>query len=346
MSRSRIVLVLAAVMAFSAMPILDADVRTDERTKSQFAGAVGRVVNFFGGRATREGVTSTVAVKGNRMATINDSTGQIVDLTEEKIYNLDLKKKRYTVTTFADLRRQLEEARAKAREEAAKAPASEKAEPAAQQNEAQMDVDFEVKKTGEKKDINGFSTSQSIMTITVREKGKTLQQSGGMVLTSDMWLTPSIPAMKEIIDFRLKYAQLLYGPVLEGASAQDMASAMAMYPMMKPALDKMAAESKKMQGAPILTTTTIDLVKSADQVASEQASAGSSKSSSSAPPTSLGGLIGGFGRRAAQKKAAEQPADGPKDRATIMTTTHEVLKVATTVAPEDVAIPAGFKEGR
>ena len=68
-----------------------------------------------------------------------------------------------------------------------------------------MDVDFEVKNTGEKKDINGFSTTQSIMTITVREKGKTLQQSGGMVLTSDIWLTPSVPALKEIADFQMKY---------------------------------------------------------------------------------------------------------------------------------------------
>ena len=45
------------------------------------------------------------------------------------------------------------------------------------------------------------------MTITVREKGKTLEQSGGMVLTSDMWLAPKIAAMKEIADFDVRYAQ-------------------------------------------------------------------------------------------------------------------------------------------
>jgi hypothetical protein len=356
MTRSRIAIVIAACLALASTEALRADVRSDQKTKFQLAGALGKVVNFFGGKSAREGVTSTVAIKGSRMMTSNgDGTAQIVDLSEEKIYDLDLKKKSYRVTTFADLRRQMEEARKRAQEEAKKEQASEKAEPTKQApnakqdpNEPQLDVDFEVKNTGEKKDINGFSTSQSVMTITVREKGKTLQQSGGMVLTSDIWLTPSVPALKEIADFHMKYAQKLYGPSITGASPQDMASAMAMYPMMKPALEKMAAEGSKMQGMPILTTTTMDAVKSAEEVAAEKQQASETKAApTSSAPTGVGGLIGGFGRRMAQKKTADDTAAaGPRDRANVMTTTSEVLKVATTVAAEDVAIPAGFKESK
>ncbi|HUR32966.1 MAG TPA: hypothetical protein VM032_04170 [Vicinamibacterales bacterium] len=353
MSRSRTSIVLAAAFALASMPALRADVRSDQKTKFQLAGALGRVVNIFGGKAAREGVTTTIALKGNRMLTTSgDSSGQIVDLAEEKIYDLDLKKKSYKVTTFADIRRQMEEARARAKEEASKeaaaAPAA-KEEPAKPDPDAkQVDVDFEVKNTGEKKDINGFSTSRSIMTITVREKGKTLQQSGGLVLNTDIWLTPSIPAMKELSDFNLKYAQKLYGPVIEGASPQEMASALAMYPMMKPAFEKMATEAQKLQGTAILTTTTVDAVKSAEQVAAEKESASDSRSSSSAPPASVGGLLGGFGRRMAQRKSGndEAAAAGPKDRATVVTTTSEVLKVATAVSAEEVAIPAGFKESK
>jgi len=353
MTRSRIAIVFTASLALASTQALRADVRSDQKTKFQLAGALGKVVNFFGGKAAREGVTSTVAIKGNRMMTTNgDQTAQIVDLSEEKIYDIDLKKKAYRVTTFADLRRQMEEARKRAEEEAKKEQASEpsKQEPAAKPdpNAKQMDVDFEVKNTGEKKEINGFSTTQSIMTITVREKGKTLQQSGGMVVTSDIWLTPSVPALKEIADFHMKYAQKLYGPMIEGASPQDMASAMAMYPMMKPALEKMAAEGSKMQGTPILTTTTMDAVKSADEIAAEKQSASETKAPTSSSPTGVGGLIGGFGRRMAQKKASDDSAAsaGPKDRATVVTTTSETLKVSTTVADADVAIPAGFKESK
>ncbi len=43
-----------------------------------------------------------------------DSTGQIIDLAEEKIYDLDIKKKTYKVTTFAELRKQMEEAKREA----------------------------------------------------------------------------------------------------------------------------------------------------------------------------------------------------------------------------------------
>ncbi len=351
MSRSHIAIALAACLAVASTQALRADVRSDQKTKFQLAGPLGKVVNFFGGKAARDGVTATVALKGNRMmTTTGDAGGQIIDLTEEKIYNLDLKKKSYTVVTFADLRRQMDEARKRAQAEAAKEPEAANAGKPAERdpNAKELDVDFDVKNTGEKKDINGFATTQSIMTITVREKGKTLQQAGGLVLTSDIWLTPGIAAMKEVADFHLKYAQKLYGPMIEGASPQDMASAMAMYPQMKPALERMATEGRKLQGTAILTTTTIDAVQSAEQMAAAQSSAGDSKSSgSSAPPTSVGGLIGGFGRRmAARKSADDAAAAGPKDRATVLTTTNETLKVSTTVTDAEVAVPAGFKESK
>ena len=61
---------------------------------------------------------------------------------------------------------------------------------------------------------------------------------------------PNAPSTKDLADFDMKYAQKLYGPTVVGASAQDMAMAMAMYPQMKPALDKMRAEGGKSSRAP------------------------------------------------------------------------------------------------
>ena len=46
----------------------------------------------------------------------------------------------------------------------------------------------------------------------------------------------------------------------------------------------------------------------------------------------------------AQRKNNDEAAAAPKDRLTVVTTTSEVLKVATTVGAEEVAVPAGFKE--
>jgi hypothetical protein len=47
--------------------------------------------------------------------------------------------------------------------------------------------------------------------------------------------------------------------------------------------------------------------------------------------------------RKMMKKKKTDP-DAPKDRATVMTTTHEVLSVSTSVTPDDVTIPADFKD--
>jgi hypothetical protein len=316
-----------------------ADVRADEKTHVEFGGMLGRVVNIFGGKAAKEGVASTVAVKGDRKATINDQIGVIIDLAEEKVYDLDMKKKSYKVTTFDELRRRMEEAQKKAAEEARKQDGkAQSPAPAAEPNENQMEVDVDVKDTGEMKVVNGFDTRRVVLTITVRQKEKTLEESGGMIVTSDMWMAPQIAAMKEIAEFDLRYAQKLYGGLLAGASAEQMAAAMVMYPMMKQAMGRLTTEGAKIDGTAILTVMTMDAVKSKEQMAQE---AKSNEGAASQTPTSVGGLLGGLARRAARQNAEE-----PKARATFMTSTTEVLKVSTTVAATDVAIPMGFKENR
>ena len=343
MTRARI----AAALTLSCLALnpytLHADVRSDQKAHVAFAGMLGRMFNIFGGRTAREGVVSTVAVKGNRKATTTDTTEQIIDLGEEKVYDVDLKKKSYTVTTFAELRRRMEEARKKADEDARKEAGREKDKPAAAEpNAKQVEIDFDVKNTGVKKAINGFDTHEAVMTVTVREKGRTLEQSGGLVLTSDMWLGPKIVAMKEITDFDMRYAQQLYGTMIAGVSAEQMAAAMAMYPMMKQAVGKMSAEGGRIEGTPIQTTTTMDAVKSPEQIA-EEAKAGDNDSKSGASG-GVGGLLGGFAKKMAQKKMGGD--DAAKPRATFMTMTSEVLKVVTDVSPAEVAVPAGFKENR
>jgi hypothetical protein len=340
MNRTRVAAALTLCLVLVAARHLGADVKADEKGLVKFEGTLGRVVNLFGGKAAREGVKSTVAVKGDRKATLNETGGQIIDLNEEKIYELDIRRKTYKVTTFVELRRRMEEAQRKAEEDARKQQTSEKpSEPARDPNQKELEVDFDVKETGEKKAINGFDTRQFIMTLTLREKGTTLEAGGGMVLTTDTWLAPTIAAMKEIVQFDVRYAQKLQGPMVAGASAEEMAAALAMYPGLKAALGRMRSESATMDGTPVLTTLTVESVRSAEQMAAEQKQGDESKSPGSG---TVGGLLGGLARRAAKKGEAA----GPKARATFMTTTNEVLSVATTVAATDVAVPAGFKEAK
>jgi hypothetical protein len=298
---------------------------------------LGRVVGIFGGKAAKEGVKTTEAVKGARKISLNETTGQIVDLTEEKVYDLDLRKKTYKVTTFDEMRRRMAEAQRKAEEDARKAEAREpkSTQAAPDKNAKEMEVDFDVKETGQKKAINGFDTREVVMTIAIREKGSTLEQNGGLVLTADTWLGPTIAAMKELAEFDARYARQLAGPMVAGASAEEMAAAAAMYPGLKEAMTRLRTENVKLDGTPILTTVTVDAVKSAAQLAEEQSQ--SQESTTAGTPTSVGGLVGGLMKKAAPKK------EPPKQRVTFMTTTNEVLKVTTDVPAADVSVPAGFK---
>jgi hypothetical protein len=355
MSRTHLAVALSIGLVTVSASSLRADVRSDEKTLVKFEGMMGKVIGLFGGKAAREGVTSTVAVKGDRKKIVGDESGQIVDLKDEKIYDLDLKKKTYRVTTFAQLRQQLEEARRKAAADLEKAQADlqdQTAAPAAPSNgdAAQLEVDFDVKETGETKSVNGFDARRIVMTIALREKGKALEQSGGIVLTSSIWMTSSIAAMKEVADFDLRYARAVTGTMIAGASADEMAAAMAMYPMMKDAIERMRLESVKLDGTAVQTVTTIDAVKSAEQIAAEkQQQEQGPQTEVLAVPTSragaVAGVLGGFGRRMANRNKNEAVAANP-GRLTFMTMTNDVLNVGTTVSEADVAVPAGFKEAR
>jgi hypothetical protein len=338
-------LLLVAALAVAAR----ADVKTEEKSLVKFEGMMGRMMGLFGGKAMREGIINTVAVRGNRKMTVNDQTGQIVDLDEEKIYELDIKDKRYKVTTFAEMRRRLEEAR----ERMAKAP-REPGQPAPahqQQGQAQMEVDFSIKESGQKKNINGYDCREVVMTITTREKGKKLEESGGMVMTSNLWLAPKIPAMKEIQDFDLRYAQKMAG--MFGLGGEQMAAALAMYPGMKEAMGKFQAENVNMDGTAILTVMTMETVASAQQAAQvekQQAERQQAQAEQDRNITSVRGLGGLIGRRIARRKAEPESAAPAQPqtpgRATLLTSTLELVKVSTALSPADLSIPAGFKEKR
>lgn len=305
-----------------------AGVKTEEKTQFQFGGFLGGIMNRFGGKAAKEGVVGSVAVVGDRKLTLGDTTGQLVDLAEEKIYDLDVRKKTYKVTTFAELKKQMEEQRAKAEKEAREAQKDAKQETQQGQPQKEYEVDFDVKNTGQAKALNGFDAKQVVMTITVREKGRSVQQSGGVIVTSDMWQTPKIAAMKEVEDFDRRYAAKMADVMgLAGMpSMEQMAAMFAMYPGIAKAMEKMKAEKVNMDGTPVLTTFTVTGVKSAAQMAQ-------------AEQQEQTGGVGGFLARKMMKKNA----DSGDPRSMLMTSTVELLKVIPDATAVDVALPSDYK---
>jgi hypothetical protein len=233
------------------------------------------------------------------------------------------------------------EKNAREMERAERAEPSEPSKPAEKDpNQKEFEVDFDLKNTGATKSINGFDTKQTVMTITVREKGKTLDEAGGMVMTTDMWLAASAPSTNDIAAFDMRYAQKLEGPMaVSGASAQDMAMAMAMYPQMKPALDKMAKEGTKVEGTAILTDVKMEAVPpgTANQTAAAPAPAAEPEQKKGR----FGSMMGGLKKMAEGNKNS---GESKPQRSVFMTTSVEMLKLTRDVTADAVALPAGLKE--
>jgi hypothetical protein len=332
---------LACVVVLSVVglaPAVEAGVKKEERTVVKFGGALGGLLNKFGGKASKEGVVQTVAVVGDRKLTLGEDRGEIVDLGEEKIYELDPKRKTYAVTTFADLKKRIEEQRAKAEKETADARKKEE-EKHKNASEAppptEMDVDVEMNETGQKRTIAGHEARQVTTKAWVHEKGKQIQQSGGMLVTMDTWLGPTIDELDEVQGFDRRYGLKMadiMGFTAPGAaaSAGQMASVAAAYPGLLKAMEKIEAESKKvdMKGTPLASGLTITLWKSPAQVAeSEKQSDGMS--------TGLSGLLA----KKLMKKG--DPAD---PRSEILSSTSETLAITPGAGATDVAIPAGYRQ--
>jgi hypothetical protein len=338
MRRSLLVVVTLCLVLGMAIG-LSADMKSRQKTQFKFEGMLGRVIGMFGGKAAKEGLINTVAISGDRMMTVNDQTGELVDLAEEKVYNVDFKDKSYKVKTFAEIRKEWEDAKAKMKEQAEQA----KEKPEQPEGEPQYEIDFSVDKTGQRKTVNGYDCEEVVMTIAIRQKGKKLEEGGGMVMTTDMWMAPKIAAMQEQIAFMQRYMKQLFGNDTE-TMVRDLAQAMAMYPQMKTGMERMKKESAKMDGTAILTTRKIETVMSPEQAKAQSESGDKPKLGVSLP----GGLGGMFGKK---KKTEEAPkegepaaAAGPKNRATFMTSTTELLEVQASAGAADVEIPAGFKQ--
>jgi hypothetical protein len=123
---------------------------------------------------------------------------------------------------------------------------------------------------------------------------------------------------------------------------QQMAAAIAMYPMMADAMKRMQAENVRLDGTPVLTVMKFETV-APPGAAQEDAK--------QAPPPqntkpSIGGIGGALARRALAKKDNDKEAEtaAAPGHVTIMTAQHELLKVTPVVSDADVAVPTGFKE--
>lgn len=347
------------VALLSATSLL-ADFQYQETTKIT-GGALAGLMKFAGAfsKTVNEPITSTVYVKGNRMAHIDARAGSIIDLDKETITHIDFEKKTYSVMTFAQMRQAFEQAMAKAKEQP-------------RQNDGEtvdLNVKASVKETGASKDINGYNTKQYIMTLVMEGKDQKSGQTGAMGVTSDMWLAPDIADYQEIREFQRRMAEKL-GMMMGGGIMDRMQM---MQPEVAQGLVQAAKEMSKMKGIPVMTVMRMGATQngqplpaaseapeaakaegpSAGDIAGRAAgnaagSAVESRMGRLGGLAGLGGGLGGFGRKKKQEEPPQQaqaPAAGQQGGGILVEATTESSGFSSaSVDPSKFEVPAGFKE--
>ena len=335
MKSLRRALVVSLLLAAAVTTTTLASVKTDQKTSIKFEGMLGRMMGLFGGDATGDGIVTTTVVAGDRMYTSSDDRhAQIVDLNEGRIYDLDLRDKTYEVTTFEELRARMVELRDRARQQA---PPDAPSDTGGQDNppDREFEIDLDVQRPGDRREINGHAAELVVTTVTVRQKDRTLEEAGGIVMTVRSWTTNEATGMQEVLDFQRRYAEALGEIFGFDSSAEQMTSAMAMFPGLGEAMKRFQDEGIHVAGTAMLTEMTFESVKGEAQLAAA--------APKEEPRRGRFGRFGGLGARLGRALGGGGD-DANKPRSTIFTSTTELLDIDGNPDTSLVAIPADFRK--
>jgi hypothetical protein len=176
-----------------------------------------------------------------------------------------------------------------------------------------------------------------VATVTVREKGKKLEEAGGSVLTSSMWLAPRVAAMREVENFEKKYVQTLWGKT--GVDLRSMTALLATAPAFGKAMKALQDKKVNMDGTSIRTAIRFETV--ADPRVRDDESASANPSAAAA--RMVGGLMKRMKRDKSDAESSEKSgASSAAGRKQLFNSNFEVLTAASSASAEDVAVPAGF----
>jgi hypothetical protein len=347
---------------------------TYEQTSKMTGGAMAGMMRLAGAfsKAAREPMVSTIIVKGDRMANISRDRIEVIDLGAETITHIDTQKKTYSVMTFADMARAMQQASDKMAAKRGEIEAKKKEADAS----ADMNFKVSVKPTEKTRQISGLDTKQTIMTMELQATDKKSGQTGALVILSDMWMAPSIPGYDEVHEFHRRMAlKLAYTP-----GVMNLGAALGRADMGK-GFSELAKETSKLKGVPVLQVVKMGADAQAMMAAAESGNSGSSAQQPPPPQVDvkdaagnaagsaaagavanklgrLGGLaggLGGFGGMGRKKKTEDQPpppqqqqaAGAPQGdaAATLMEMTIEVTNFSSgPVDTSKFAVPGGYKK--
>jgi len=257
-------------------------------------------------KALTEPTSEITMVHGNQKATVSKFTTDIYDLDKQVVIHIDNEKKTYSVVTFADYRKmmqemparmaqmqqQMKDAQAHAQQGQGKAPPSD----------LQYNFTASVSDPGVTKVINGKNAKQQILTLkmTVTEPSNP-GMNVAYTMTTEIWTTPDLPEeMKAVQDFDKRfYGKLMEGQDLSGLMGQmkemrdNRGGAMAMMFGGKPGVAEAFAQMQK-EMAKITGTKILEIMRmggSGTGIAAQPGSQANGSGQAQAPGGSVAGQV-------------------------------------------------------
>jgi hypothetical protein len=229
-------------------------------------------------------ITTTTMVHGNQKAVVTKDSTEITDLDRECMIRIDNVKKTYTVITFAEMRqaflnmpKQMDKMQAQMKQAQRESQANQPQQPA----DIKTTFDVKVNNTGITKVVNGLEAQEQIITMTMKvtmtnppppAQGQPADPNAPTsmeyTVTTDTWVAPDPPEIKEIADFDIRFGQKLMQGVdmkefadqmkqMQAAGNAATAQLLGGQPGAGDAMAQMAKEIAKLKGTRVLEVTSM-----------------------------------------------------------------------------------------
>jgi hypothetical protein len=227
-------------------------------------------------------ISTTTMVHGNQKAVVSKDSTEITDLDRECIIRIDNIKKTYTIITFAEMRqaflnmpKQMDKMQAQMKQAQANQPHPQ------QPTDIKTSFDVKVNNTGVTKVVNGLEAQEQVITMTMKvtmtnpppppqgqPAGPNAPTSMDYTITTDTWVAPDPPEIKEIADFDIRFGQKLMQGVdmkefaeqmkqMQAAGNAATAQLLGGQPGAGDAMTQMAKEIAKLKGTRVLEITSM-----------------------------------------------------------------------------------------
>jgi hypothetical protein len=330
----RRIVTMAGIMAVAALQ-LAADF-TYRETTTITGGAMLSMMKVAGvfSKQAREPVQSTVSVKGDRMVHRTQQQATVIDLAAQTVTTIDMQKKTYTVMTFEEFRRMMEQMSQKMHQ--------------SQDQGGQMEFKVSAKDTGNTKEVAGYQAKEMVLRMEMQATDQKSGQQGSMVISSDIWLAPSVAGYQEVRAFYTRMGEKLAFNPGGGMFASS--------PEASRNMGELYKEIGKLDGIPVLQTISMGVpVQPGSGDASAQAGSGGQQQQQQQQPAarpSLGGALGGalggkfgLGRKKQQDDQSSTAQQGNGNPGSLMEATTEMSGFSSDPVDESMfAVPAGFKK--